>query len=34
MKELRSELGRLQTDFEYKWSSQMRMVFDVELVHR
>lgn len=26
MKELRSELNRLQADFENKWSGQIRMV--------
>ena len=26
MKELRSEVGRLKSDFEQKWSSQIKMV--------
>ena len=26
MKELRNEVGRLKTDFEQKWSSQIKMV--------
>lgn len=26
MKELRNELSRLQTDFEQKWTSQIKMV--------
>jgi len=26
MKELRNELSRLQSDFEQKWSSQIKMV--------
>lgn len=34
MKELRSELNRLQSDFDQKWSSQIRMVNPTFSQHR